>query len=102
MPQLIFTTMKDKKNKNLLGKTLVSSSYALCRMKHKDYSGYIERKWHLINDVGVGSNEYTLCGLATPDSTISREGFELEKFKMGGKITCQDCLKLLNWCRRVS
>lgn len=80
----------------------VSNRFVLCKMKHRDIYGSIKRRWHLINDSGTGSNEYTLCGLATPDSHFGIEDFETEEYKRGGKITCEECLRLLNWCKSVS
>ena len=59
------------------------------------------RLWHLLNESEVGSSEYTLCGLATPDSDIRFEDYEAEEYKRGGTITCPNCLKMLNWCKSV-
>ena len=85
-----------------LRKTAVSSRYGPVKMKHKDRCDTsIFRLWHLLNESEVGSSEYTLCGLATPDSDIRFEDYEAEEYKRGGTITCPDCLKMLNWCKSV-
>ena len=85
-----------------LRKTAVSSRYGLVKMKHKDRNDRsIFRLWHLLNESEVGSSEYTLCGLATPDSNMNFEDYQAEEYKRGGKITCPDCLKMLNWCKSV-
>lgn len=83
-------------------KVLVSNRYSLVKMKHENRNdGHIFRLWHLLNQSKVGSSEYTLCGLATPDSKIKFEGYEAEEYKCGGKITCPDCLKMINLCKSV-
>ncbi len=86
----------------LLRKTALSSRYGLVKMKHKDRNDRsIFSLWHLLNESEVGSSEYTLCGLATPDSNLTFEDCEAEEYKRGGRITCPDCLKMLNWCKSV-
>ena len=73
-------------------KTAISSRYGLVKIKHRDtHDRSIFRLWHLLNESEVGSSEYTLCGLATPDSNLTFEDFEAEGYKRGGKITCHDC-----------
>lgn len=83
-------------------KTAVSGRYGLVKMKHRGRNDRsIFRLWHLLNESEVGSDEYTLCGLAAPDSNMNFEGYEPEEYKRGGIITCPDCLKMLNWCKSV-
>ena len=60
-----------------LSKNAVSRRFGLVKMKHKDrFDTSIFRLWHLLNESEVGSSEYTLCGLATPDSVIRFEDCE--------------------------
>jgi len=82
----------------------VSKSYTLFKIKYRveiKSDSIIQTKWCLQNDSGIGSPEYTICGLATPDSTLKMEDFEATGHKSGGTITCPDCLRHLNWCKKV-
>ncbi|HEY8366415.1 MAG TPA: hypothetical protein VIL57_04620 [Bacteroidia bacterium] len=82
--------------------TAVSSRHELVKMKHRDTNDHsIFSLWHLLNESKGEGSEYTLCGLATTDSNMTFEDYEAEEYKRGGKITCPDCLKMLNWCKSV-
>lgn len=79
----------------------VSKEYGLCKMRHRTDEGY-KKYWHLIIGKETGtSNEYTVCGRAMPDSTLGREDFEVEGYKNGGKITCDDCQKIISWYKNI-
>lgn len=77
---------------------IVNNRHELIEMKHRG-----ERKrWHIADNSGIGSNEFTVCGLAHPDSSMSSEDFEKTgNRKMGGRITCQDCIQKIIWCKKI-
>lgn len=77
----------------------VADDIALCKIKHDVGSGKIKRIWHILNNSGTGSNEYTVCGLATPDNTMGMEGFEAEEYKHGGSVNCKECINFIEWCK---
>lgn len=76
----------------------VSTKYALVEMKHTDK----KIRWHMEDASGIGSDEYTICGLAHTDSQLGSEDFEKTgRGKMGGSITCQDCIRIIKWYKAI-
>ena len=63
----------------------------------------------LLEHVGRGNishqagiyNEYTLCGLAIPDSTLEVEGFQVVKNQVSKTIDCSECHKVINLCKSI-
>lgn len=83
-----------------LHKGIVNSSYTLLYVKSTALSGW-EKLWHIKNDSGVGQTEYTLCGMSWVDGDADAYDHKFIKSKKGGKITCPNCLKMINWCKEV-
>lgn len=77
----------------------VNSRHQLIEMKHRGG----RKRWHIADNSGIGSNEFTVCGLAHPDSSMASEDFEKTgKEKFGGTITCQDCIQKIMWCKSIT
>lgn len=83
-----------------LNKGAVSNRYMLLKMKVNKINGW-ETKWHLRNMSGVGQSEYTICGISWVDGDADIRDQKFIKSKMGGKITCPECLQLINWCKSL-
>lgn len=52
----------------------------------------------------MSGREYTLCGIAIPDSSLEFEGFERKGEEYRGKIsncTCGLCLKIIRYYKRM-
>ena len=58
---------------------------------------------HVVNEIELGG-EYTICGLAIPDSVISIEGWCAIGKEFKGNIkqcNCNDCLKKINYFKSL-
>lgn len=73
----------------------------LQRMKHMD--ALEDELIHIVDEIHQGG-EFTLCGLAIPDSYLDSEGYEHigEEFKGSiKKCTCPDCYKIVSYIKSL-
>lgn len=64
-----------------------------------EVNGKIVTRKCAMNQAQMGG-EYTLCGCATPDSTMRAERFELVKYGEG-KPNCIDCITMIRWVQSL-
>ena len=77
----------------------------LCKLEHVSEM-YGERNYfltHVVNTQNLGS-EFTVCGMAIPDSTLKDEGWRQAcEYYEGSlnKCTCQNCNRIIHYYKNL-
>lgn len=81
----------------------------LQKMKHSKDDVYLDSDddfsiiTHIVDNSSLGG-EYTVCGMAIPDSSLKQEGFEQYGKEIKGTIKdcdCADCRRRVNWFKAL-
>ena len=65
-----------------------------------DGEGSVVQVVHVVDEIRMGG-EFTMCGCAIPDSTLSQEGFEVVGSEFKGTVSQSTCSSCRDFVRYV-